>query len=386
MPVSSDDVLIIGGGIIGLAIGHALAEKGTRVRIIERYLPGTGESTRTGGGIRLSHGSAINIALTRESLPVWQRFESRLGIDPLFRQTGHLFLTSNPSHLRALREQAVWQESQGVTSDILDKGDITSQWPHLSEIPFAAGSHCATGGYLDHHRVIHAYTRAFEAHGGTIECGVRVEDLVGDGERITGVVTSKGTYSAKHVVNAAGPGAGRIAAMAGLSIPFVSRRHELIIVRPDFPVPDDTPWLIDLDAQVHMRPDGDGRALVGGFLGRDEPCDPSDYERTLSPEWTDRVLEVASTSFGLVAADCPVVDGWAGLYPGTRDYQPVLECSYPGLITAAGFAGTGLMHAPAVAGIVRDLINGDTTDLIDLDALASSRFEHQDEIMETTGF
>lgn len=386
MSSCSDDVLIIGAGIIGLAAGHALAESGARVRVLERYLPGTGQSTRTGGGIRLSHGSAINIALTRESLPVWQQFEDRFGIDPGFRHTGHLFLTAQSDRVRALREQAAWQAEEGVASEILDPEEIASRWPHLAGMSFQAGSHCATGGYLDHHRVIHAWTRAFEALGGAIECGVRVEGLLEDRDRVTGVVTSSGTYSARRVVNAAGPEAGRIAEMAGLAIPFVSRRHELIVARPHHPVPDDTPWLIDIDAQVHMRPDGDGRALVGGFLGRDEPCDPVHYDRMLSSEWTDRVRAAASASFGLVTADSPVVDGWAGLYPGTRDYQPVLETSCPGLITAAGFSGTGLMHAPAVGGIVRDLVTAGTTELLDIRALASSRFEGQGEVIETTGF
>ena len=94
MPASSEDVLVIGAGIVGLAAGHALAGRGARVRIFERYLPGTEQSTRTGGGIRLSHGSAMNIALTRASLPVWRRFEDHFGIEPGWRHTGHLFLSA----------------------------------------------------------------------------------------------------------------------------------------------------------------------------------------------------------------------------------------------------------------------------------------------------
>ena len=78
--------------------------------------------------------------------------------------------------------------------------------------------------------------------------------------------------------------------------------------------------------------------------------------------------------------------GWAGLYPGTIDYLPVLEQSMPGLVTAAGFSGTGLMHAPAVGQIVADLICGRSIDGIDISCLQSSRFDNQPTVAEFTGF
>ena len=381
-----DDVIIIGAGIIGLAAAHALAEAGAKVRVLDRHLPGSGQSTRTGGGIRLSHGSATNVRLTQASLPVWEAFAERFGVNPRYRTTGHLFLTSDPERADDLAGQATWQADEGVRSDILTRDEIARRWPHLRTVAGTTGSHCATGGYLDHHRVIQGYTRAVEARGATILPGVRVEGLVQHAGGVVGVETSEGRFDAGAIVNAAGPDAGAVAAMAGLDIPFVSRRHQLLIVRPHKPVPDATPWLIDLDAQVHMRPDGQGRALVGGFLGRDDPADPANYDRNATSDWCDRVRTEAEAAFGLVSGDSPILEAWAGLYPGTRDYQPVLEVSRPGLITAAGFSGTGLMHAPAVGQIVRDLVQGGVTDVVDVAPLASDRFKDDARVVETTGF
>ena len=135
-----------------------------------------------------------------------------------------------------------------------------------------------------------------------------------------------------------------------------------------------------------MRPAGSGRALVGGFLGHDEPDDPDDYDPALSEPWSTSVREQASRSFRLSRPDAPVVGGWAGLYPGTVDYLPVLEKSMPGLITAAGFSGTGLMHAPAVGRIVADLIDEGSTFDLDISALRSSRFDGKQIVTDSTGF
>lgn len=380
------DVLIVGAGIIGLACAHALLQEGASVRIIERGLPGGGESTKTGGGIRLTHGSETNVVLTQLSLPTWTGFAAEFGVDPGYRRTGHLFLTSDNESSAQLRSQAEWLETLGVRSELLTREDIGKTWPHLSRMAFELGSYCETGGYLDHHRVIQGYVRAVEARGGIIVAGSRVDGVLKEDDRVSGVETPDGLFAAHHVVNAAGPNAPVIAALAGLQIPFVSRRHELLVVQPRSPVPDETPWLIDIDQQVHMRPDGEGRALVGGFLGRDDPVDPFRYDRTLSETWSQQIRSTAARSFAIIDETCAVLDGWVGLYPGTADYQPVLEVSMPGMITAAGFSGTGLMHAPAIGQIVADLVLKGSTTALEISDLRSTRFGEERTIVERTGF
>lgn len=380
------DVVIVGAGIIGLASAHALLQADASVRIVDRALPGTGESTKTGGGIRLAHGSRTNVVLTQLSLPTWTGFEAMTGIDPGNRRTGHLFLTSDDVGEAQLRAQAEFLATLDVEVDILDRNEIGSRWRHLRRMAFETGSYCETGGYLDHHRVIQGYVRVVEAAGGVISTGSPVGGVLIDGGRVAGVATTSDDFTADHVVNAAGPNAGEIAALAGLRIPFVSRRHELLIVDPQRPVPDETPWLIDIDDQVHLRPDGDGRVLIGGFLGRDDPVDPVGYDKTLSDAWSKQVRQVAAQSFGIVDATSAIVQGWAGLYPGTRDYQPVLEASMPGLITAAGFSGTGLMHAPAVGQMVADLVARGSTTALDISDLRSARFDEDRTVVEGTGF
>ncbi|MDH3193970.1 MAG: FAD-binding oxidoreductase, partial [Acidimicrobiia bacterium] len=222
------DVVIVGAGIIGLASAHALLRGGASVRLVDRSLPGAGDSTKTGGGIRLAHGTEANVVLTQLSLPFWTGFPAVTGVDPGYRQTGHLFLTSAAKTDSQFRSQAEWVATLGVRSEVLSRNEIGRRWPHLSQIAFETGSYCDIGGYLDHHRVIHGYVRAVEAEGGIIVAGVPVDELLIDDGRVLGVGTPSGRFYASHVVNAAGASAGLIAALAGLQIPFVSRRHELL--------------------------------------------------------------------------------------------------------------------------------------------------------------
>ncbi|MEO1192129.1 MAG: FAD-dependent oxidoreductase [Pseudomonadota bacterium] len=379
-------VLIIGAGIVGLACAELFARKGTNVTLLDRHLPGAGQTTRTGGGIRLAHGSDLNVRLTLRSLPVWERFTDLFGVDIDYVETGHLFLTASAAQLDAFGAQATLLGRHAVASTVMDKSQISKRWPYLDDLSSSGGLYCSAGGYVNHHRVVDGYLRALLHLGVTIELGCRVEDLIQQAGKVIGVKTSDGEVFADIVINAAGPAAGRLTARAGARDPFVSRRHELLIVRPKRPVDANMPWLIDVDRQVHVRPDGDGRALIGGFLGHDAATDPERYEQSYSNTWASQVREAAHRAFGLIEPDCEIVTGWAGLYPGTSDYLPVAEVTWPGMVTIAGLSGTGLMHAPAMAEIAWDLAHAVETPWLDTAVLNSRRFDGATQQLERTGF
>ena len=363
----TSDVVIIGAGIIGLATAYSLSRIGKSVQIIERSKPGIGQSTKTGGGIRLAHGSELNIQLTQLSFDTWLNFEKYFNIDPFYRTTGHLFLTAESENV--LLSQAALLERMKVDYDLLSTSQMSSYWPQLSSMNFSKGLYCREGGYLDQHRVIKGYVDTVVSNGVKLLTGTQVDGLLKVNERISGVTTSAGKFHAEWVVNAAGPYAGEVADLVGCQIPFVSRRHELLVLEESVAVPEEIPWLIDMDRQVHMRPDGSGRALIGGFLGHDEATDPNTYDPELSEEWSKEVRREASNSFCITNPESKVLKGWSGLYPGTVDYMPVIDETLPGLVTAAGFSGTGLMHAPVVGEIVADLISSSKRHHVDISCL-----------------
>jgi sarcosine oxidase subunit beta len=386
MPAQTHDVVVVGGGIIGLACAYYLAKAGANTLLIERGLPGAEQTVRTGGGIRLCHSSVINIQLSKLSFPTWERFEEHFGFDLQFKRIGHLFLARSEASAQVLQDQTHIHQQLDIPSVFLDLSDINHRWQDLRLKGYEGGLFCTVGGYLNHHRAVQGFYHGAMEAGARLLIGVRVTGLVRSGQRILGVETTEDTYHAEEVVNCAGALAGQIASMADLDLPIVSRRHELLIVQPERPIADSLPWLIDVERQVHLRPDGQGRGLLGGFLGDDPVVDPERYDPLYDEIWASRVRVAASQAFGLFEPSATILQGWAGVYAGTPDYHPVIERSCPGLLTAAGFSGTGLMHAPAVGMLVCELTRSDAANSLDISTLRSSRLRDQGEPQDGSGF
>jgi sarcosine oxidase subunit beta len=141
-----------------------------------------------------------------------------------------------------------------------------------------------------------------------------------------------------------------------------------------------------VDDAVHIRGDLEGRALVGGFLGEDRVVDPDAYDVRADPEWTLAVLELAERVFGVVGPSSRVHEGWAGLYPGTPDRHPIIDRVAEGLYVSLGFAGTGLMFAPAAGMLAAEVIVDGGIRSVDPTLLAADRFSTANQLAETTGF
>ncbi len=371
---------------MGLACAYFLADSGLDVLVLDRGLPGAGDSVRTGGGIRSQFATVPNLQLSRLSLPIWDSFEERFGIDLRFRRIGYLFLASTPKTAAGLRERVALQNTHGVPSEYVSADVIPDRWRALASGRWTGASFCALDGYLNHHLAVQGFYQGATGAGARVLSGTTVTDLAFSSGHVVGVTTTAGTFHADTVVNAAGAAAGRIAEMAGMKLPISPRRHELIVVQPEKPVPEEMPWLVDVDGQVHMRPDGQGRALVGGFLGVDEEVNPDSYDPRPDPVWVQQVLRAAHESFSLVEPGTRVLRGWAGLYPSLPDHHPVIEHSQPGLVTAAGFSGTGLMHAPAVGLLVTELVSEGRATSLECSELGSARFGGGGIRLETSGF
>jgi sarcosine oxidase, subunit beta len=378
--------VIVGAGIIGLSCAYFLAGRGVNVVVLERKLPGAGSSTRNGGGVRSQLGTATNIQLSVLSEPYWTEFEERFGVDPWLRRIGYLFLAADEAELQTLRDQVELQNEFGVPSELLVAEDLSKRWPSLAELGFMGGSFCAADGYLNQHRALRGIAMAAEAAGARIECGAEVIGFDIEADAIGAVRTTNGILRTDIVVNCAGAWASHVAEQIGVKLPIRGRRVQLLHAHSSIPLPRDLPWLIGPRGQVHIRRDTADRVQIGGFLGADETADASAFDHDADEEWTAGVLEQAHKTFGIQIDRSLVVESWAGLYPSTPDQHPIIDRTRTGMVVVGGFAGLGLMHAPAAGLLAAELILDGKISSVNPADVSLVRFAGPIESIEQTGF
>jgi sarcosine oxidase subunit beta len=377
------DIVVIGGGIVGLASAYYLAERGADVTVFEKSSVGAGATDRAAGGIRAQFTTRVSIELSKASIAVWECFEETFGVDIEYRRPGYLFPARSEATADRLRDNVTAQNEQGVDSELLVPAEAGARCPRLYTDRYEAASYCPTDGFADPHLGLQGFSRAASEAGAEVRTGVEVTNILQESDRVIGVETSAGTHRADYVVNAAGSWSPRIAAMAGLDLPVSPRRRQAMVVDPESPVPDSNPLATDLDDGCYFRPERSGQALVGGhFTNVDPEQDPDRYRKSSDLDWTVEVIEHIAEVAEYFGPDSEIVRGWAGLYAVTPDHHPIIEESLPGLVTATGFSGHGFMQSPATGQVVAELVLDGEPTTVDVSPLTADRFERDEALYE----
>jgi len=382
-------VVVIGGGIVGLSSAHALAKRGAEVVVCERGSLGDGSTSRALGGIRTQFSTPVNVELSLASLPVWESFEERFGVDIHLRQTGYLFLARTEETADQLREQVAMQNEHGAGTELLTPREATEVCAGVKPGVVTGATYNPRDGFADPYLALQGYADAIHQAGVDVRTGTAVTDIRLSSGEVAGVdvegddAPPDGRLEADAVVNAAGPWAARVAEMAGLEIPVEPHRRQALVVDPERPVPETDPLTIDLETGSHFRPERDGAAVVGGYFA-DEPehADPGRFTESYDIDWAMECLERAGVYCDYFGEGTQLKRGWAGLYAVTPDHHPILEESLPGFVQAVGFSGHGFQHAPATGTIVAELLVDGEASTVDVDALSSDRFETGDLLHE----
>jgi sarcosine oxidase subunit beta len=373
------NVAVVGGGIIGLASAYYLAERGADVTVYEKGSIGSGSTERSVGGIRAQFSTPVNVELSLASMAVWEEFESAFGTDIAYRRPGYLFAAREAETARAFEEQVAMQNELGVPSQLLDPAEATEYCPGLRAEAFVAATYSPTDGFADPHLALQGFAEAAREAGAEIRTKTGVEAIHREGDEIRGVTAEGERRGYDFVVNAAGPWARRVAAMADVDLPVAPKRRQMLVVEPEVAVPEDVPLTIDLDTGSHFRPERDGAALVGGHFqsvnSEDPDQDPDGFDRKIDLDWAAEAIERASGLATYFGPESEIRRGWAGLYAVTPDHHPVIEETVPGFVNAVGFSGHGFQHAPATGQIVAELVLDGEASLVDISALSSERFE-----------
>jgi sarcosine oxidase, subunit beta len=383
------DVAVVGAGVIGLSVARELGRAGVeRVALLEREpAVGQGSSSRANGGVRAQFTTAVNIALSAFSIAELERLDHDTGLLG-FHQTGYLLMAGTEAGERSLRAAFQLQRSLGVAVEWLTPAEVLGRVPFVRPDGLRAGSFHGRDGFLDPYGVVTALRRDAERLGARIATGAEVVAIRPAPRGSFEVDAGDATLQARWVVNAAGPHAGRVAALAGVDLPVTPVRRNLAFVAdPPGPArPGEPrgliPMCVDLDTGVLVR-----REASGGFVAAwSDPADPPSWETTVDPRFLEGLGRRIGHRFPLLE-DVPVDPRqcWAGLYPETPDHHAIIgdNPQVPGFLQCAGFGGHGVMHAPAAGRAVAELVAQGRCDSFDLRPLRPSRFAEGDLVVET---
>jgi sarcosine oxidase subunit beta len=379
-------VVVIGGGIIGVASAYYLRQKGAEVILLEKGNLGNGSTDRANGGIRAQFSSLISAKLSKESIDVWESFEAEFGTDMAYCRPGYMFLARTENTATQLKESVREQKKVGVNSQILDPDEAAEVCPELKSESYVAATYSPDDGIADPHLGLQGFTEAARESGVDIRTKVEVTDVNQDESgHVTGVETQDGSIKADYVVNAAGPWAPQVGRMVGLDLPISPKRRQLLVADPETPVPESVPFTIDQDIGVHFRPEREGAVVCGGHFDESDPSmDPDDYSERVSLDWSAEVIEELSRVADYFGPETEIKRGWAGLYSMTPDHHPIIEETLPGFVNVVGFSGHGFMQSPAAGQLVAEIIVDGEPSLVDISMLTADRFERGIHLEERT--
>lgn len=355
------DVVIIGGAIVGSAVAYYLREEGFggSIALIERDPQFSHSATTLScASIRQQFSIAENIRLSQFTLGLFRRLQEEFGADADigFREKGYLIL-AGAAGLPVLQANHHVQEGEGADILIEDAEALKRRFPWLSTDGIAAGAWGRTGeGWFDAHALLSLFRKALRTRNIEQIAG-EVSGIERNGNHVNAVRLADGTrIEAGTVVNAAGPNAGKVAALAGLALPVEPRKRSVFVfeARESF---EDMPLIVD-PSGIYVRPEG-SVYITGGAEPEegDGPAAPTDFE----PHWPlfeEAIWPVLATRIPAFEA-IKATRAWAGHYDyNTLDQNAVIgpHPDVTNFLFANGFSGHGLQQAPAVGKAIAELV------------------------------
>jgi glycine/D-amino acid oxidase-like deaminating enzyme len=399
------DVVVIGGGIVGVSAAYYLARRGLAVALVEKGRVGAEQSSRNWGWCRQQNRDARELPMATKSLALWDRFAEEIGEDLGFRRCGLLYLSDDDAQLQTWAKWRDFAIGEGVVTHMLSSAEASARGAATGKA-WKGGVFSPTDGIADTERAAPIIARGIMKAGGTVHqfCAARGLEIAGG--RVAGVVTEKGTIRTKIVVHAGGAWASSFLNQYGIRFPQASIRSSIVSLAPGaVGIPD---ALHTTQVSITRRGNGGYTLAISGgacvdptlqmlrftrqfmpmFLNRwrslavgglqgwqsghetlsrwrlDQPT-PMEANRILDPRPDRRQAEEIHARAlrllpGLKAV--PVAARWAGYIDSTPDGVPAIGeiAGLPGFILAAGFSGHGFGIGPGAGHLIADMITGAT--------------------------
>ena len=389
-PPERADVVIVGGAIIGSSIATFLAARPDfdgRIVVVERDLTfRTASTTLSAASIRMQFSTPLNVEISQFGVEFLKSLDRHLAVDDEVPEidlveNGYLFLATEAGRSTLEHNNAV-QRDLGVPVELLTPQELKTRYEWLETDDLAAGSLGLAGeGWFDAHALLQGFRRKARSLGVHERAG-EVMDMLMDGELVGGVRLADGSEIVSDwVVNAAGPRAAEVAAMAGIELPVRPRKR--IVYHLESPTSlGDAPLTID-PTGVYFRPEGP--SYVSGWSPREGEPDPDTLDLVADRAPFETIVWPTLAHRVPAFDQLRLLDAWAGHYEvNTLDHNAIVgpHTRLANFILANGFSGHGLQQAPAVGRGVAEWIATGRYETLDLSPLGYERIERNEPIRE----
>jgi glycine oxidase len=347
------DVVVLGAGLIGLAIARELSKRGAAVRVIDAGEPGSGASW-AGAGILAPDTEALSSTLMRalcvRSLTLYPAFVEELraesGVDAWLRLDGVVELATTEAEADRLRAHVATLLRDGVAARWLDRSDAVTLEPATVGSVLGA-SLIEREGQVDNRRLGRALRAACERCGVRIYSGMGVPAIEADTRRVRGVRTPDGFVAAPVVINATGAWAGTLDGVpAHAQVPVRPVKGQMLALSMPRGLVRRVVWYTG----GYVVPRSDGRLLVGATV------ENAGFDVRVTADGVSRLLRDALAALPALR-DLAISETWAGLRPGTPDGLPFLGgTALEGYFVASGHYRNGILLVPVTARAIADVV------------------------------
>jgi glycine/D-amino acid oxidase-like deaminating enzyme len=404
------DVVIVGGGIVGVASAYELAKRGVRVTLLEKGAVASEQSGRNWGFIRQQGRAPEELPLMIQANGIWARLEGEVDADIEWTRGGNLRLADDEATASRYAAWAKIGVEHGLGTQVLDMREIAELLPGIKHA-WTAGIFTPTDGHANPVKATRAYAEAAAQKGALVVEGCTVIRLDSAGGRMTGVNTERGEVRAPAVVLAAGAWSSRLAATLAIQIPVRIVRSTVALTEPAKAVTKAGVWSKLLAFKQTVR--GEFVIAAGGTGDIDLRLDSFRNLRLFMPAFlSNREYLRLNPNLGTFVSSLrregknafagkepqpnrkdvtaslktlceyfPMLgpvrlsNAWAGNIDGTPDALPVVDAPGrpSGLVIATGMSGHGFGIAPAIGVAVADLVTRGASDF-DLRPMRLARF------------
>jgi glycine oxidase len=362
------DVIVLGGGIVGLSAARALAGEAARVLVIERGQVGE-EASGAAAGMLLAQADTdrdsplLDLALRARGhhAALAADLERETGIAVERSAHGVLEVAFTEAEEEILRVRAAWQRERGLAVEALGGDDLRDAEPNVNPA-VRSGLFLPDDRSVDNVRLVRALAASAVARRASLLCGRPASRIVVEGGRVAGVEVGPERFRARAVVNAAGAWAGLLAGDPQPPPVEPVRGH---IVAFDL-----APGLLRhvvCSPRGYLVPRAGGRLLAGSTVER------AGFDKSVTAGGLHAVLAIA-IEIAPRLAEVRIAESWAGLRPGTPDGLPVVGMgAVPGLVHATGLFRNGILLGPLIGEAAARLAQGRDPE-IDLSKFAADRF------------